>query len=95
MLSALSELTAEQMNNVIFFSFATDGEDGRGPAPVAGAIAGAELVLKGMEQGFDPEFFLKRCDEYAFFDKIDGHVNTGLTGTNVCDLMGFVVFNLV
>lgn len=89
-LSALNELfqIEETKNQVLFFSLGTDGEDGRGPKPVAGVIAGFDILKENQ----NPKYYLDRCDEYAYFDKTDAHVVTGLTGTNVCDIMGFIVF---
>ena len=94
-LSAINKL---ELENVIFFSFATDGEDGRGPKAVAGAISGPSLFEKSRQLEFEPSYYLDRCDEYAFFEDVSceqtvgGHIVTGLTGTNVCDIMGYLVF---
>jgi glycerate-2-kinase len=64
--------------------FGTDGRDG--PTDVAGAVADGSTVNRGKRQGLDAEGHLKRNDSHTYFQKIGGHIVTGLTGTNVNDL---------
>jgi glycerate-2-kinase len=91
-LSALEKVWSSELKNVLFFSLGTDGEDGRGPRPVAGAIAGEAIISKAKEKGLSPEYYLERCDEFPFFDSTGGHFESGLSGTNVCDLSGFAIW---
>lgn len=62
----------------------TDGEDG--PTDAAGAILDAAVHESAVKQGLDPVDYLARNDAYSFFEKTDGLVITGPTGTNVCDV---------
>ena len=70
--------------NVWAVGFGTDGRDG--PTDVAGAVADGSTVNRGKRQGLDAEGHLKRNDSHTYFQKIGGHIVTGLTGTNVNDL---------
>jgi hydroxypyruvate reductase len=71
--------------------FGTDGRDG--PAIVAGAVADGETVARGKRKRMDAARFLRRHDSYTFFNKVGGHIKTGLTGTNVNDLYILMVRN--
>lgn len=73
-------------SNLVFVSFATDGEDGRSPA--AGAITDGLLFQEAKNRlGLDIEKELQDCNSYHFFEKAGGVLMTGSTGTNVNDLM--------
>lgn len=67
-----------------FLSGGTDGEDG--PTDVAGAWFNRDLEMKVEASGVEPIDYLKRNDAYSFFERFGGHLRTGPTGTNVCDL---------
>lgn len=71
--------------NAALITFATDGEDG--PTDAAGAIVTAETAKNAAEQGLDPATYLQKHDSYHFFEKIDGLIKTGPSGTNVNDLL--------
>lgn len=60
------------------FSAGTDGMDG--PTDAAGAIADERTPLQGARE------FLDNNDSYHFFEKRNGLVKTGPTGTNVMDV---------
>lgn len=69
---------------ICFLSGGTDGEDG--PTDVAGAWfdSAVEKVVELDEVRLAD--YLYRNDAYHFFDQYGGHLRTGPTGTNVCDL---------
>jgi len=69
--------------------FGTDGRDG--PTDAAGAVAAAETVARARRTRIDAAGFLRRHDSYTFFKKAGGHIQTGLTGTNVNDLYVLLV----
>lgn len=66
-------------------SFATDGIDG--PTDGAGAMAGGATVQRGQERGMDAWDHLDRNDSYRFFDALGDLIRTGVTETNVNDLI--------
>ncbi len=80
---ALAALQAIDEQTLVL-SCASDGIDN---TPVAGALADDEIKKKALELGLDPEFYLKNNDAYHFFKKTGGHIETGVTGANVSDLM--------
>ena len=69
--------------------FGTDGRDG--PTDAAGAVADGETVARARRKRIDAARFLRRHDSYTFFKKAGGHIQTGLTGTNVNDLYVLLV----
>lgn len=71
-------------HDVVFLSGGTDGEDG--PTDAAGAIVDATVIARSAELHLDPNDYLERADAYSFFEKVDGLLCTGPTGTNVCDI---------
>ncbi|MGZ8394950.1 MAG: MOFRL family protein, partial [Nitrospira sp.] len=64
--------------------FATDGTDG--PTPVAGAVVNGETVARARRGKLDLLGALQANDAYPVFKKLNGHIMTGPTGTNVNDL---------
>lgn len=71
-------------SELAFVSGGTDGEDG--PTDAAGAFVDREVVERMRQLRLDPVDYLKRCDAYTFFQQTFGLLQTGPTGTNVCDL---------
>src|SRR2546428_123136 len=69
--------------------FGTDGRDG--PTDAAGAVADGKTVERARRKRIDAARFLRRHDSYTFFKKVGGHIQTGLTGTNVNDLYMLLV----
>lgn len=75
---------------LVFLSAGTDGEDG--PTDAAGAFFDAAILRRVREKmaespdTFRPEDFLARNDAYTFFQSVGSLLQTGPTGTNVCDL---------
>ena len=77
-------IALEGAGEVTVLSVGTDGSDG--PTDAAGAIADGSAVGKARELGMDAADYLARNDSYHFFEKIEGLVKTGPTGTNVMDV---------
>jgi len=75
--------------DLVFLAASTDGSDG--PTDAAGAFASARLLERARAAGLDPEAYLADNDSYRFFDRVDGLLRTGPTGTNVCDLQILLV----
>jgi glycerate-2-kinase len=73
-----------EIKPICFLSGGTDGEDG--PTDVAGAWFDRELEKKVEASGVQLIDYLNRNDAYSFFERFGGHLKTGPTGTNVCDL---------
>ncbi|MGA7921117.1 MAG: DUF4147 domain-containing protein [Candidatus Acidiferrales bacterium] len=69
---------------IAVLSAGTDGIDGNSPA--AGAVADGETMARAGEAGMDPADFLRRCDAFGFFARLDDAVVTGPTGNNLRDL---------
>lgn len=74
----------QQGRPLCFVSGGTDGEDG--PTDAAGAFFDAQVDEAARRNACDPQEFLARADAYTFFQRADGLLVTGPTGTNVCDL---------
>ena len=82
-LAAVDEVRG--LENVMLVSLATDGEDG--PTDAAGAVVTGETCQRGERLGLDAAGSLSRNDAYPFFDAMGDLIKTGLTGTNVNDLV--------
>lgn len=65
-------------------SAASDGVDN---GPAAGAIADKITKDKARALGISPKKYLAKNDSFAFFKKTGDGISTGITGTNVSDLM--------
>lgn len=63
----------------------TDGRDG--PTDAAGAVVDAGTVARMMETGIDPRTALQRHDSYEALHLAGALLKTGLTGTNVGDVV--------
>jgi hydroxypyruvate reductase len=74
---------------VTIFSAGTDGSDG--PTDAAGAIADSSTLARARARGLDARRFLAENDSYHFFEKLEGLVKTGATGTNVMDVRVLLV----
>jgi len=71
-------------SEMAFVSGGTDGEDG--PTDAAGAFVDRQVFERKKLLQLNPADFLTRCDAYHFFQETSGLLQTGPTGTNVCDL---------
>ncbi|MDE2038302.1 MAG: DUF4147 domain-containing protein [Patescibacteria group bacterium] len=80
-LGALSEIA----EGCVVLSLASDGRDN---GDHAGALADAGISNAAKMKSLDPASFLAKNDSSEFFEKLgDGLIETGLTGSNVSDLM--------
>lgn len=86
-LAFLSEMEKRESwpSGVAFLAASTDGTDG--PTDAAGAYATEEIYNKAEAEVSE---YLERNDSYHFFQKVQGLLKTGPTGTNVCDLQVLV-----
>ena len=75
---------AMELAGVTVLSAGTDGLDG--PTDAAGAITDAHTLARAAKLHLDPRAFLDNNDSYHFFEKVDGLIKTGPTGTNVMDV---------
>jgi hydroxypyruvate reductase/glycerate 2-kinase len=83
-LALLAKLGTSGMTGVTVLSGGTDGEDG--PTDAAGAVADATTAALAAEYGLAPGTVLDQHNAYHFFDRVDGLIRCGLTGTNVMDV---------
>ena len=85
-------------SHCVVASFATDGDDG--PTQAAGAVISGEVVANGRLHNLDAHSHLENNDSYTYFHKLDAHlpanqttlIHTGLTGTNVNDLIFILTY---
>jgi len=82
-------IALEGSGPVTVLSAGTDGTDG--PTDAAGAIADSSTVGRARAFGMDAAQFLANNDSYHFFERIEGLIKTGPTGTNVMDIRGVLV----
>ncbi len=83
-LSAAVEIDEDK--GIVILSGGTDGTDG--PTDATGAIVDVHTCKYAREKFcLNPEDFLSRNDSYHFFKKIEQHLITGPTLTNVMDIM--------
>ncbi len=87
-LSALGH-SPKDGENLLFLSAGTDGSDG--PTDAAGAIVDLELYKRACDAGLNPDAALADNDSYTFFSTAGGHIKTGPTNTNVCDVQVLLV----
>ncbi len=78
-----------KMKNTALASIGTDGRDN---SDAAGAIADEHTLALAEKNKLDVETFLKNNDAYPFWKKLEKHIKTGPTGTNVSDVMVAVRF---
>jgi len=86
-LAALAEIGKQ--NNILLLSGGTDGIDGNSSA--AGAIADSGYFMEGSRQGLAIPRFLEENNSNAFFQAVDGLLETGPTGTNVMDITLLII----
>jgi glycerate-2-kinase len=71
-------------------AIATDGTDG--PTDAAGALVSGATWKRAERMGMDLDKALTRNDTYRLLKRLNGHIMTGPTGTNVNDLYLLFVF---
>ena len=83
----LALCTVEYLSGVdaVLVTMASDGIDGSSSS--AGAIVDGDTLNRANKLGLDPGEFLSNNDSYTFFNKLGDTLETGLTGTNVNDLV--------
>ncbi len=75
----------EHLNpNQVFLSLASDGVDN---SEVAGAIGDTNTLKRAKQMGMYPEMYLENNDSYGFFKEVEDFIYTGMTGSNVSDLI--------
>lgn len=72
------------LDNVVLFSFGSDGTDG--PTDAAGGIVGGDTAADLSALGIEIADVLEKNDSYHALAAVDGLLFTGPTGTNVNDL---------
>ncbi|XP_035237841.1 glycerate kinase isoform X1 [Anguilla anguilla] len=75
------------LQDVVFLSGGTDGQDG--PTEAAGAVIDGRLRQEALGQGLDHKPFLNNNDSFTFFSQLSAGRHLllpGLTGTNVMDV---------
>jgi glycerate 2-kinase len=82
-LSAVDELDA--VENILFISLATDGDDG--PTDAGGAVVNGETRQRAKRLGMSAADYLSRNDAYHFFQPLNDLIKCGYTGTNVNDVV--------
>lgn len=80
---ALAALPALQPDQV----FAAIDSDGYDNTPFAGALVDAHTLEKAKRVGVSPEVALEENGSFQFFEAVGDHIDTGLTGANVADLV--------
>lgn len=78
------------LSDTALITLATDGEDG--PTDAAGAVATGETLINALVKGIDPALYLAANDSYHFWERQNGLVKIGSTGTNVNDLAFLFAF---
>lgn len=73
----------------IIASAGTDGIDG--PTDAAGAWIDQKTMLTVKEEDMEIDHYLESFDSYRFFKKINHHIMTGPTNTNVMDIRLFYI----
>ena len=76
--------------HVYVAAFATDGTDG--PTDAAGALVSGETASHARQLGVDLKAALVSNDAYHALKRLNCHIMTGPTGTNVNDLYLLFVF---
>lgn len=72
-------------SNICFFAIGSDGTDG--PTDAAGGYADKDTFNNELD------YYLNKNDSYHYLEKYGGHIKTGPTGSNVCDLYCLLIKN--
>jgi glycerate 2-kinase len=86
-LAALAEIG--RLDNILLLSGGTDGIDGNSSA--AGALADSGYYMEASGQGLSIADFMNDNNSNAFFQAVDGLLETGQTGTNVMDVILLII----
>ncbi|HDS74252.1 MAG TPA: DUF4147 domain-containing protein, partial [Firmicutes bacterium] len=88
-LALAAALEIDGRDDIVVLSVGTDGTDG--PTDAAGGIVDGESVRRARETGLDIRDALHRHDAHPLLSEIGDLVTTGPTGTNVMDVVIFLV----
>jgi len=86
-LHLLRSLPTTLLKSITAATFATDGNDGFCPHAVAGAVINAQTKNNIKKSGLNIARYLSTNDSYTLLNRINAHLITGLTGTNVMDIV--------
>jgi glycerate 2-kinase len=87
-LAVLQEIKQSLKTPFVLLSCGTDGRDG--PTDAAGAIIDEFTFKNSKKKSLDTSIFLENNDSYTFFEKVNGLIKIGATGTNVMDIGFFL-----
>ncbi len=82
--AAAAAIAIAGLRNVWVAAFGTDGTDG--PTDAAGAVVSGHMLTDAARRQLDIRRALRRHDTYPLLKKLNAHIVTGPTGTNVNDL---------
>ena len=88
-LALASAIELDGTKGIIILSGGTDGNDG--PTDAAGAVCNGETIAKGKTFGLDVNSFINNNDSYNYFDKVEGLLKIGASGTNVMDVQIIII----
>jgi len=84
-LALAAALVLQGKTDIFLLAAGTDGNDGT--HDVAGAYVDGNTILKGEKQGLNAKICLQHANAGHFLAMIDHLIHTGLTGTNVMDII--------
>ena len=70
--------------NQVLVALATDGHDN---SDSAGALVDLSTLARAQNLHLEPKSFLNRSDSHSFFEELGDGLKTGLTGSNVSDMV--------
>ena len=84
------ELIGEN-DEILIAAIGTDGKDG--PTDAAGALIDSVIISNAEKKGINMKSYLEKNNSYNFFKETTGLIKTGITGTNVMDLIVAIRIN--